>query len=127
MVDTKDLFYTEEHEWVEVLEDNKIRLGITQFAVDSLGDIVYVELPELEANYHADDEFAIVESVKSTSGIYTPATGVVSAVNAALVDEPELINNNPYVDGWLIEITLDEALDTSSLLDLEAYEKLIED
>lgn len=122
MVDIQKLFYTEEHEWVDLLEDNKVRIGITQFAVDSLGDIVYVELPELESTYRFDDEFAIVESVKSTSGIYTPFSGTVTAINESLVDEPELLNEDPYEKGWLIEVTLDDAADTSALMDLQAYE-----
>ncbi|MGO4937038.1 glycine cleavage system protein GcvH [Fundicoccus sp. Sow4_H7] len=122
MVDIQKLFYTEEHEWVDLLEDNKVRIGITQFAVDSLGDIVYVELPELESTYRFDDEFAIVESVKSTSGIYTPFPGTVTAINESLVDEPELLNEDPYEKGWLIEVTLDDAADTSALMDLQAYE-----
>lgn len=122
MEDIQKLFYTEEHEWVELLEDNKVRIGITQFAVDSLGDIVYVELPELDSTYRFDDEFAVVESVKSTSGIYTPFSGTVTAINESLVDEPELLNEDPYEKGWLIEVTLDDAANTSALMDLQAYE-----
>lgn len=127
MVNKNDLLYTEEHEWIVVLDDNTIRVGITEFAVDQLGDIVYVELPAVDDKFDAEEEFATVESVKSTSGIYAPVSGIVSDINEALEDEPELLNEAPLESGWLVEIKTEGAIDTSHLLSLAAYEALIED
>lgn len=127
MKNTDKLLYTKDHEWVEVIGENQIRIGITQFAVDSLGDIVYVELPEDGANLSAHDEFATVESVKSTSGIYTPVAGKVIAINETLNDEPEQMNDAPYEAGWIVELLLEDALDSKDLLDLASYEALIEE
>lgn len=121
------LFYTEEHEWVEVVNDTTVRIGITEFAVDQLGDIVYVELPEVDEKLKAEDEFATVESVKSTSGIYAPVAGKIIKVNSALEDEPEIMNEDPLTEGWLVEIETETAVDTSTLLDLAAYEALIKE
>lgn len=121
------LFYTEEHEWVEVLNETTVRIGITEFAVDQLGDIVYVELPEVDDQLKLEDEFATVESVKSTSGIYAPLDGKVTQVNNLLEDEPETMNEDPLGEGWLVEIESKTAVDTSALLDLAAYEAFIEE
>lgn len=121
------LFYTEEHEWVQIINETTVRIGITEFAVDQLGDIVYVELPEVGEELKLEDEFATVESVKSTSGIYAPLDGKVTQVNSALEDEPETMNEDPLGEGWLVEIESETALDTSDLLSLAAYEALIEE
>ena len=126
-INKASLLYTEEHEWVEVLDDHTVRIGITEFAVDQLGDIVYVELPDLGDSLNLEDEFATVESVKSTSGIYAPVAGKVSKVNNTLEEEPEIMNEDPLGDGWLVEIESSALIDTSSLLDLTAYEAFIEE
>lgn len=126
-MDKAKLFYTEDHEWIEVLGENKIKLGITDYAVDQLGDIVYVELPEEDDEFDAEDEIANVESVKSTSEIYSPYAGKVVASNEALEDEPEKVNEDPYALGWFVELETEGEVDTSELLSLEQYQALIED
>lgn len=127
MVNKNELFYTQEHEWVAVLDEHTIRIGITDFAVDQLGDIVYVELPEVDDELELEEEFATVESVKSTSGIYAPLAGVISNTNALLEDEPEILNESPLDSGWLVELKTADVVDTSSLLSLADYEKFIEE
>lgn len=118
-----DLLYTEEHEWVSV-DGTTVRLGITDFAQDQLGDIVYVDLPEVGAELEKDDTFAEVESTKSVGEVYAPFDGVVTAVNDALVDTPELVNSDPYGEGWLIEMTV--AGEIGGLLEADAYRALTE-
>lgn len=125
MVNKNELFYTEEHEWVAVLDEHTIRIGITEFAVNQLGDIVYVELPEVDDELGLEEEFATVESVKSTSGIYAPIAGVISKTNALLEDEPELLNESPLDTAWLVEMKIEKAVDTSTLLSLADYDKFI--
>lgn len=121
------LFYTEDHEWVEVINENTIRLGITDYAVEQLGDIVYVEVPELDESYDAEEAFANIESVKSTSEIYTPVAGVVTKINESLEDEPEKVNEDPYELGWICEISSEEAFDLTELLSYEQYLSFIEE
>lgn len=127
MVNKKELFYTQEHEWVEVIDEHTLRIGITEFAVDQLGDIVFVELPEVEAELALEEEFATVESVKSTSGIYAPVAGIISNTNALLEDEPEVLNESPLDKGWLVEMRTEDVVDTSNLLSFADYEKFIEE
>ena len=118
-----DLRYTSDHEWVAT-GSSAVKVGITDFAQDSLGDIVYVQLPEPGAAVEAGRAFGEVESTKSVSEIYAPVTGTVSARNERLADEPELINSDPYGDGWLVEITPADGADLSGLLDAAAYTAL---
>ena len=118
-----DLLYTEEHEWLAV-DGTTVRLGITDFAQDQLGDIVYVDLPEVGAELEKDDTFAEVESTKSVGEVYAPFDGVVTAVNDALVDTPELVNSDPYGEGWLIEMSTETEI--GGLLDADAYRALTE-
>ena len=120
-----NVFYTEDHEWVEVLGQNKIRIGITDFAQDELGDIVYVELPEVGDEFDAGDEFGTVESVKSVSEILTPFAGTVVTVNDLIDDEPEMVNDDPMGEGWFIEVEVEEDIDTSELMNKEEYEAYI--
>ncbi|MBZ6526740.1 glycine cleavage system protein GcvH [Aerococcaceae bacterium DSM 111021] len=115
------LFYTEDHEWVQLLDDNKVRIGITDYAVEQLGDIVYVEVPEMDETYDLEESFANIESVKSTSEIYAPIAGTVTLVNETLEDEPENVNEDPYEIGWICEMTSENAVDTSHLISLEEY------
>lgn len=126
MTDTAKLFYTKEHEWVELVNDDYVRIGITEYAVEQLGDIVFVELPEVGTDLSEEDEFATVESVKSTSEIYAPVEGSVAKVNSDLEDEPEKMNESPYEEGWLIELQSKVAVDTSELLDEKAYQDYID-
>ena len=120
-----NVFYTEDHEWVEVLGQNKIKIGITDFAQDELGDIVYVELPEVGDEFDAGDEFGTVESVKSVSEILTPFAGTVVTVNDLIDDEPELVNDDPMGEGWFIEVEVEEDIDNSELMNKEEYEAYI--
>jgi len=126
MTDTAKLFYTEEHEWVELVNDDYVRIGITEYAVEQLGDIVFVELPEVGTDLAEEDEFSTVESVKSTSEIYAPVEGSVAKVNSSLEDEPEKMNDSPYEDGWLIELQSKNPVDTSGLMDEKAYQDYID-
>ena len=120
------LRYTNQHEWVRFDADEAV-VGITDFAQDSLGDVVYVSLPEVGATVAAAQSVAEVESTKSVSEIYAPLAGVVIAVNAALVEQPELLNEDPYGEGWIFRLRVDDATDTGSgLLDSTAYRALVE-
>lgn len=119
--------YTEEHDWLELLEENKIRMGITEYAQDELGDVVYVELPEVGDAFDEGEEFGAVESVKSVSGIVVPVAGTITAVNEVLEDEPELVNDDATDEGWLIELEADEKVDTSKFLSKEEYDSFIEE
>ncbi len=121
-----DLRYTESHEWVSVEEDGTIRVGVTDNAQAQLGDLVYVELPELGATFNAGDACAVVESVKAASDIYAPLAGEVVAVNEDLLDAPEAINNDPYGDGWIFSIKLDEEADPEVLMGAEEYGEVLE-
>lgn len=121
------IFYTEDHDWVEVLDTNKVRIGITEYAQDQLGDIVYVELPEEGDDLDAGDELGTVESVKSVSEILSPLTGTVTAVNDVLEDEPELVNDDATGKGWFIELETKDEVDTTGLLSKEEYAALIEE
>jgi glycine cleavage system H protein len=119
-----DLYYTADHEWVRRTGDDTVRVGITDFAQAALGDVVFVELPEVDAEVTAGGEFGTVESTKSNSDLYAPITAKVVAVNDDVADAPELVNSDPYGAGWLIELQIDaaslsEALD--GLLDADAY------
>jgi glycine cleavage system H protein len=124
----EDLRYTAEHEWVSVSGDGSgpVRVGITHFAQDALGDIVYVQLPEEGAAVRAGEPLGEIESTKSVSEIYAPVSGTVVARNATLADEPELINAEPYAAGWLVEIAPDDPAALDGLLDAAAYRALTE-
>jgi glycine cleavage system H protein len=121
-----DLRYTAEHEWVRGGADGPARVGITHFAQDALGDIVYVQLPEEGAQVTAGDSFGEVESTKSVSEIYAPITGTVVARNDKLTDEPETINADPYGAGWLVEITPSDPAALEGLLTADAYREITE-
>ncbi|HVE64922.1 MAG TPA: glycine cleavage system protein GcvH [Mycobacteriales bacterium] len=122
-----DCRYTAEHEWVRPTADGRtVRIGITQYAQEALGDIVYVSLPESDAAVTAGQTFGEVESTKSVSDIYAPVAGTVTARNERLDTEPELINSDPYGDGWIVEVALAEDVDLSALLDAAAYQALVE-
>jgi glycine cleavage system H protein len=117
-----ELKYSAEHEWIAAAEaDGVVRIGITDFAQDALGEVVYVEHPEVGATVAAGDVVGEVESTKSVSDIYAPVAGEVTAVNETLDEEPQAINSDPYGAGWLFEVKLAEASETDSLLSAEDY------
>jgi glycine cleavage system H protein len=119
------LSYSAEHEWVAV-DGARARVGITDFAQDALGDVVYVQLPDVGLEVLAHASCAEVESTKSVSEIYAPITGTVVEVNSALVDEPELVNEDPYGRGWILLIEMADAAEIGALLDASGYRKLVE-
>jgi glycine cleavage system H protein len=121
----EDVRYTSDHEWVAPTgTDDIVRIGITHFAQDALGDIVYVQLPDTGTTVEAGQALGEVESTKSVSEIYAPVSGTVVARNDELADAPELINSDPYGAGWLVEIAPTSATDIDGLLDLDAYQAL---
>ncbi|HEX4490492.1 MAG TPA: glycine cleavage system protein GcvH [Acidimicrobiia bacterium] len=120
-----DLKYSKEHEWVRV-DGTSAVVGITSFAQDSLGDIVYVQLPDVGETLARDQTCAEVESTKSVSDIYAPVAGTVTAVNEALVNTPELVNAEPYGDGWIFRLELSDPGDLDTLMDAAAYRALVE-
>ncbi len=121
-----DLRYTAEHEWIRDIEGGDlVRIGITDYAQGALGDIVFVQLPEVGARVVAGQPMGEVESTKSVSDVYAPAAGVVRARNDALDGSPELLNSDPYGAGWMVELTLDGPLNDEGLLDAAAYEERI--
>ena len=115
-----DFRYSESHEWAKADGDD-IKIGITDYAQDQLGDIVFVEMPEVGATFEKGAEFGTVESVKAVSELYIPIAGEVVAVNAALEDAPEFINNSPYTDGWMIQVKPDDPSEIESLMTKDAY------
>ena len=121
-----DLRYTSDHEWVRQ-EGDTIRIGITDYAQDALGDVVFVQPPEVGSTVGAGDSFGEVESTKSVSDVYVPLGGMVTAVNESLVESPQRLNEDPYGEGWICVVRLDDPDSVSSLLDAAAYRKLIED
>jgi len=122
----KDLKYTKEHEWVKV-EGNIATVGITDYAQDSLGDVVYVELPQEGASVTKHEPFGVVESVKAVSDLYSPVSGTVTEVNDAIVDSPEAINEDPYGDAWMIKVEVASEGDLGDLLTADEYQKFIEE
>ena len=121
----QDLRYTAEHEWVRTASDGVVRVGITAFAQDALGDVVYVSLPSVGDSVNAGDTCGEVESTKSVSDLYAPLSGEVVAVNDALESAPELVNSDPYGQGWMYDLKITDAAAVESLLDLEAYRALL--
>lgn len=117
----EELRYAENHEWARTEDDGAIRVGITDYAQDALGDIVYVDLPDVGRTLAAGEAFGEVESTKSVSDVYAPLAGTVEAVNEALVDAPETVNADPYGDGWFIVIRPDGDASLDSLMDAAAY------
>ncbi len=120
-----DVRYSEEHEWIRLEGDVGV-VGITEYAQDQLGDVVYVELPEVGQRVEKAAEAAVVESVKAASEVYAPATGEVVAVNDALNDDPSAVNSDPEGAGWFIKIKLDDVAELDRLMDAEAYGKYLE-
>lgn len=121
----EELRYSSDHEWVKV-EGDRVRIGITDYAQDALGDVVFVQIPELGAKVTPGAGVSEVESTKSVSDIYAPVSGEVVEVNNDLETNPERINEDPYGDGWICVIALDDAAEVEQLLDAEAYRQLVE-
>jgi glycine cleavage system H protein len=119
-----DLRYTSDHEWVRV-EGNRLRMGITDYAQDALGDVVFVQLPEPGSAVASGASFSEVESTKSVSDVYAPVTGTVVEVNGELTDAPQRLNDDPYGEGWICVIEVADGTDLGDLLDAEAYRSLI--
>jgi len=121
----KDLYYTKDHEWLKV-EGNEGYIGLTDFAQDSLGDIVYVELPNVDDEFEKEEAFSAVESVKAASDVYMPVSGRILEVNEALLDEPALLNEDPYKN-WIVKIELADLSQLDELMSSEEYEKYLEE
>lgn len=120
----ENLRYTKDHEWVE-LQGNTATVGITEFAQSELGDIVYVDIDSVGKPLNAEDIFGTVEAVKTVSDLFLPLSGTINQVNPALANQPELVNSDPYGDGWMIKMTVTNVSDYESLLTSEAYSKLV--
>lgn len=122
----EDLLYTEQHEWA-LVEDKIVTVGVSDFAQNQLGDIVYLDLPSEGDVLNQEDTFGVIESVKAVSDLYSPISGKVIEINSAVVDSPEIVNDDPYGEGWLIKIKMDSGKEKEleSLLDAHAYEELV--
>jgi glycine cleavage system H protein len=119
-----DLSYTEEHEWLKVQEDGRARTGITDYAQDALSDVVFVELPEVGAEFTKGEVMAVAESVKAASDIYAPISGRIASINEKLEESPELVNESPYEFGWMVLI--EPQGEISGLLDAESYRESVD-
>ncbi|MDQ8184497.1 glycine cleavage system protein GcvH [Pelagicoccus sp. SDUM812002] len=122
-----DLKYTKDHEWLKLLDGDEALIGITDFAQNSLGDITFVEVPEVGDSFDAGDSFGVVESVKAASDLYMPVDAEVVEVNEALEDSPESVNTSPYDEGWIMKIKVKDPASLSELLDAAAYEEIAKD
>ncbi len=121
-----DRRYSAEHEWALVEDDGTIRIGISEFAQHELGDVIYVELPKVGARVNQKDQMGEIESVKAVSDLFSPVTGEVVEVNAAVKDKPELVNEDPYNGGWLVKVKPDDAGELDGLMDSAAYQSQTE-
>ena len=121
-----ELKFLTSHEWVRVEADGTAYIGISDHAQEALGDLVFVEMPEVGAELSAGDEFGVVESVKAASDLYSPVSGAVVAVNAQLADSPEAINADPYGDGWIVQVSVADTSELEDLLTAEAYAEQLE-
>jgi glycine cleavage system H protein len=122
-----DLLYTKEHEWLRREDDGSVSVGITHHAQSALGDLVYVELPEVGQDVEEGGDMAVVESVKAASDVYAPIAGTVAAVNEELADTPEMINSDPYGDGWIVKLQPSGDIDAGELLTPDAYQELLDE
>lgn len=122
-----ELRYLSSHEWARLEEDGTVTIGITDHAQEALGDVVYVEAPDVDSEVLAGQEAGVVESVKAASDIFSPVSGIVCAVNEALEENPEIVNSSPYDDGWFFKVRPSEVSELENTLDEEAYKALIEE
>lgn len=123
----KELSYTKTHEWIGNDGDGTVTVGITDYAQSSLGDLVFVELPETGTKVSAGDGVAVVESVKAASDIYAPVGGEIAEINEQLADSPELVNEDPFGEGWLYKLSIEDEDALDDLLDADAYQRIVED
>jgi glycine cleavage system H protein len=121
----RDYLYSREHEWLRV-EDDLCVLGITEFAQQELGEVVFVELPEIGQVFDANDELGTIESVKAVAEVFTPVAGEVVEINEAVVDDPELLNEDPHGDGWLIKVRFSSADDLKTMMKADEYEEFVQ-
>jgi len=122
-----DLLYTNDHEWLRREGDGSVTIGITSHAATALGDLVYVELPEVGQDVEVGGDMAVVESVKAASDVYAPVAGSIAAVNDDLADDPEKINADPFGDGWIVRVNLSDGLDESGLMSPDAYQQMLDE
>ena len=125
MSSPNELKYTKEHEWARLESDGTLTVGITDHAQDALGDVVFVELPEVGDELAEEDKFGVVESVKTVSDLFSPCAGTVAAVNENLEDQPELVNSSPYSEGWMVRLTVADASVLDGLMDASAYDAFV--
>jgi glycine cleavage system H protein len=123
----KDLKFTKEHEWVQIDSDQIATIGITDFAQESLGDITYVQLPKEGEEIHKNDPFGVVESVKAVSDLYAPVSGRVAEINQPLLSAPELVNEDPYNDGWLVKVEIKDTSEIDDLMSADEYKGYVEE
>lgn len=122
----KELYYAENHEWVKV-EDGTAVMGISDFAQSELGDVVFVELPENGDEFEQSEQFVVIESVKTVSDVYMPLSGKITEVNEELLDSPELINDDPYGEGWIVKIDFDDESELDELMNNEEYAEFVDE
>jgi glycine cleavage system H protein len=122
-----DLLYTKEHEWLRREDDGTVSIGVTDHAQSALGDLVYVELPEIGQDVDEGGDMAVVESVKAASDVYAPIAGTVAAVNEELADTPETINSDPYGEGWIVKLQPSGDIDEGALMTPDAYQELLDE
>ena len=124
MRQTSDLHFTSEHEWISI-DDNVATIGITYFAQSELGDIIFIELPNVGDEFESNDVFGTIEAVKTVADLYMPLSGKIIEINSNIEDTPENVNNSPYDDGWIVKIEISPSADKGELLNEESYKKLI--
>ena len=122
-----DLLYTKDHEWLRREDDGSVTIGITDHAQSALGDLVYVELPEVDQDVDEGGEMAVVESVKAASDVYAPIGGTIAEVNEELADDPEKINSDPYGDGWIVRMQPSDGIDEDALMSPDDYQQFLDD
>lgn len=122
----EELKYSEEHEWVRVESDGVVVVGITDFAAESLGDVVFVELPEVGSGLTQFEKMGEIESVKAVSDLYSPVTGTITERNDSVIDSPELVNDSPYDSGWMLRVELSDSAELDKLMDHAAYQAMLE-
>ena len=122
----QEMYYSDEHEWVLIETDNTVLIGITKFASDNLGDIVFIELPEAGSDVTQFEQFGEIESVKAVSELYSPVSGNIAKINESAVQNPEILSDSPYEEGWLIQVELKDKSELENLMNLKDYESFLE-
>ena len=121
----QEMYYSDEHEWVLIKTDNTVLIGITKFASDNLGDIVFIELPEAGSDVTQFEQFGEIESVKAVSELYSPVSGNIIEINESAVQNPEILSDSPYEEGWLIQVELKDKAELETLMNLQDYESFL--